>query len=249
MHRDRSSRRRRSASRRKTVQPEPPCAAPTPAPEPSQASAARREQTTKRRGELAELVFALKAASLGFGVSRPWGDSERYDFILDADNLHPPSASSLSPSLIPTAARQRTNRTGARTGCPAEPKAPKGRKNPEDAGAPLCGRSLQDENASVACVRTYPLSRLWRVQVKGSSSLVQGLYFVNCGRHCNGRVVPYTPAEIDFFAGYVIPEDTWYILPVQLVASRSSVLFRRKRDRKPGLYDAYREAWHLLRQS
>lgn len=40
-------------------------------------SAQQRELTTKRRGELGELAFTLKAASLGFGVSRPFGDSER----------------------------------------------------------------------------------------------------------------------------------------------------------------------------
>ena len=38
----------------------------------------------KRRGELAELAFMQKAISLGFGVAKPWGDSDRYDFILDA---------------------------------------------------------------------------------------------------------------------------------------------------------------------
>jgi hypothetical protein len=38
----------------------------------------------KRRGELAELGFMLKAASLGFGVAKPYGDSCRYDFILDS---------------------------------------------------------------------------------------------------------------------------------------------------------------------
>src|SRR2546425_646714 len=38
----------------------------------------------KRRGERAELAFMLKASSLGFGIAKPWGDSERYDFILDS---------------------------------------------------------------------------------------------------------------------------------------------------------------------
>ena len=50
-------------------------------------SARQRELNTKRRGELAELTFVLKAASLGFGVARPYGDSERYDVILDARDL------------------------------------------------------------------------------------------------------------------------------------------------------------------
>jgi len=30
----------------------------------------------KRGGELSELAFFYKAASLGFGVAKPWGDSE-----------------------------------------------------------------------------------------------------------------------------------------------------------------------------
>lgn len=43
----------------------------------------QRELSTKRRGEAAELAFALAAARRGFGISRPYGDSERYDVILD----------------------------------------------------------------------------------------------------------------------------------------------------------------------
>lgn len=38
----------------------------------------------KRRGETIELAFMLKAASLGFGVAKPWGESDRYDVILDS---------------------------------------------------------------------------------------------------------------------------------------------------------------------
>jgi len=44
----------------------------------------RTKPNKKRTGELAEAAFLLKAASLGFGVTKPWGDSERYDFILDS---------------------------------------------------------------------------------------------------------------------------------------------------------------------
>jgi PD-(D/E)XK endonuclease len=44
----------------------------------------RKHPNTKRTGELAEAAFVVKAAGLGFAVSKPWGDSERYDFILDA---------------------------------------------------------------------------------------------------------------------------------------------------------------------
>ena len=38
------------------------------------------------RGELAELAFMRKAASLGFAVAKPWGDSDRYDVIVRFEN-------------------------------------------------------------------------------------------------------------------------------------------------------------------
>lgn len=40
--------------------------------------------TRKYRGEVAESVFLAKAIQMGFAVLKPWGDSERYDFVLDA---------------------------------------------------------------------------------------------------------------------------------------------------------------------
>ena len=38
----------------------------------------------KQFGEAAEAAFLARASSLGFGVAKPWGDSEHYDFILDS---------------------------------------------------------------------------------------------------------------------------------------------------------------------
>jgi hypothetical protein len=38
----------------------------------------------KRKGELAELAFLYKAVSMGFGVAKPWGDSEHFDFIVSS---------------------------------------------------------------------------------------------------------------------------------------------------------------------
>jgi PD-(D/E)XK endonuclease len=40
--------------------------------------------TRKQQGELAEMGFMFKAAGLGFGVAKPWGDSQPYDYILDS---------------------------------------------------------------------------------------------------------------------------------------------------------------------
>jgi PD-(D/E)XK endonuclease len=44
----------------------------------------RQALPPKRRGGIAELAFMQKAVTLGFGVAKPWGDSDRYDYILDA---------------------------------------------------------------------------------------------------------------------------------------------------------------------
>jgi hypothetical protein len=44
----------------------------------------KRTLNTKRTGELAEAAFLHKAVGLGFRVTKPWGDSERYDFVLDS---------------------------------------------------------------------------------------------------------------------------------------------------------------------
>jgi hypothetical protein len=38
----------------------------------------------RRQGEFAELTFMQKAFSLGFSVSKPYGESARYDFIVDS---------------------------------------------------------------------------------------------------------------------------------------------------------------------
>jgi PD-(D/E)XK endonuclease len=47
-------------------------------------SLVRGPLNSKAKGELGELAFVHKAATLGFGVAKPHGDNERYDFILDS---------------------------------------------------------------------------------------------------------------------------------------------------------------------
>ena len=36
----------------------------------------------KRAGEISQAAFLLKAEMMGFHVALPWGDSERYDFVV-----------------------------------------------------------------------------------------------------------------------------------------------------------------------
>src|SRR5947208_14055618 len=44
----------------------------------------RLRRNPKRAGEISEAAFVLRAHSLGFLLAKPWGDSEKYDFVLDA---------------------------------------------------------------------------------------------------------------------------------------------------------------------
>jgi hypothetical protein len=121
-------------------------------------------------------MFMVKAGAKRLVVAKPYGDSQRYDFLLDSGQI------------------------------------------------------------------------IYRVQVKGSTTLLNDQYRINAHRRVNGRAVPYTLSEIDFIVAYIIPEDSWFILPLSHILGRTSLLFRPKRSRLPGLYDHYREAWPLLRR-
>jgi hypothetical protein len=43
------------------------------------------------------------------------------------------------------------------------------------------------------------------------------------------------------------PGEHRFILPIQAILARTSLLFCFKDDPKGGLYVAYREAWHVMR--
>jgi len=270
------SRRRPSASRPKTVRAKSVPAKPSPT-HPNQAplfQAGQRELVTKRRGELAELAFTLKAASLGFGVSKPFGDSERYDAIVDARQLTPTGKNRRQPAC-PTATRaaHKKRRVHVDTTAPHVPRteasgrsaevsrevsrdvsnkrpASSNKKSRRPAAGPTIPcpalRVLQTAAPNRSCP-LHPAPPLWRIQIKCSTQLNNGLYRLNAHRRTGGRAVPYLPGEIDFLAAYIIPEDTWYIVPLAAFLGSTSLLFRRRADPKPGLYDQYNEAWRLLR--
>jgi len=122
----------------------------------------------KRRGEMVEAEFLAKVARLEFRVAKPWGETDRYDFVVDAG------------------------------------------------------------------------SGFWRVQVKHTTCRQGEKYLLALAR----RGEPYNAEEIDFLVAYVMPEDLWYVLPVEMVATRRAVeLCPRLRRSK---FDRYREAWCLL---
>lgn len=128
--------------------------------------------TRKRLGEAAEAAFLARATSLGFSVLIPWGDSNRYDSVVDLNH------------------------------------------------------------------------GLLRVQVKSATRYAETRYRVKT-TGANGQV--YTPAEIDFFVAHVVPENLWYIIPIEAIGQRKGIRFY-PRTRRPSkaIFERYREAWCLL---
>ncbi|MFY9791274.1 MAG: group I intron-associated PD-(D/E)XK endonuclease [Candidatus Sulfotelmatobacter sp.] len=128
--------------------------------------------TRKRRGEAAEAAFLARATHLGFTVLIPWGDSNRYDSVVELDR------------------------------------------------------------------------GFLRVQVKSATGYAEHRYRVKT-TGASGQV--YTSKEIDFFVAYVVPENLWYIIPIQAVGSRKAIRFYPT-TRRPSraLFEKYRESWCLL---
>jgi hypothetical protein len=50
--------------------------------DPSESWWLRLRGNPKRAGEISQAAFLLKAEMMGFHLALPWGDSERYDFVL-----------------------------------------------------------------------------------------------------------------------------------------------------------------------
>jgi hypothetical protein len=123
-----------------------------------------------------------KAASLGFGVAKPYGESERFDFIVSSTD------------------------------------------------------------------------GLWRVQVKSTYKTRGRGYRINAFGNRNHGVSLYTKEQIDLLVVYLVPEDMWYVIPVEALGERQSIFFYPKGTFYPngnqrGLrrYEKYREAWWLMK--
>ena len=133
---------------------------------------AAAEPTRKRRGEAAEAAFLARATALGFSVLIPWGDSNRYDSVVELNH------------------------------------------------------------------------GLLRVQVKSATLYAETRYRVKT-TGANGKV--YTSKEIDFFVAYIVPENIWYIIPIQAIGQRKGIRFYpHTRRQSRAIFEKYREAWCLL---
>jgi len=126
------------------------------------------DDNTKRMGEAIEAAFLAKVCKLRIPVCKPWGDSERYDFVVD------------------------------------------------------WGKGF------------------WRVQIKGGACLERGRYKV--GPRGSGK--PFSKDDMDFVVVHIVPEDAWYIVPIEVADGLSTLWFNPRSTR--ARFEKYREAWCLL---
>jgi hypothetical protein len=84
------------------------------------------------------------------------------------------------------------------------------------------------------------LRKFWRVQVKCAYCCIRGQYVVKAG----GDSHLYTKDDIDFIAAHIVPENIWYIVPVEAFQGKTMLHFNPRT--RGGMYEKYREAWCLL---
>jgi len=147
-------------------------------------------------GEQAECAFVAVAMRRGLIVSKPYGDSAPYDFIVQRRQT----------SDLRRQHKTRADRRGRR-----------GKQRPQ--------------------------ARLWRVQVKSTSTFNRWYNYQISSSHCGG---PYRPDEIDFLAAWVPPLDVWYIIPIQEIKAASTASLFPHVPHSRGKYERYREAWEQL---
>ena len=105
---------------------------------------------------------------------------------------------------------------------------------------PACKPFGDSENFDVVVGRT---GRFVAVQVKCTifrSKNGEGYLCSVCSSHNI-----YKPGAFDFLAGYVVPENAWYILPAKEIEGMRSVSLMTPTSK----YEGYREAWHLLHEA
>ena len=98
------------------------------------------------------------------------------------------------------------------------------------------------DSGSFDCVVGRP-GKFVAVQVKCTMAKLQsGKGYVCSVKRNNKR---YRAGSFDFLAAYVIPEDAWYIVPAKVIGRQISICLCSPQAK----YEAYREAWHLLREA
>ncbi len=109
---------------------------------------------------------------------------------------------------------------------------------------------IQVKSVSTRRLRTYYLkiNSKRRLKLRAAQDPAAGCwikqYMIGLGH--GHRVRAYRPSEIDFVAALVIPENTWYIIPVRAIGRRTAIGVFPQIPNSRGMFERYKEAWHLL---
>lgn len=94
--------------------------------------------------------------------------------------------------------------------------------------------------------------RLLRVQVKscfsGERDGTNGFNITVARSRGHGKI-QYEVGDLDFIAAYVAECDAWYLVPMESIGQNKSIRLypaEKKYRKGSGLYEQYRESWHLL---
>jgi len=85
-------------------------------------------------------------------------------------------------------------------------------------------------------------SKCWRVQVKSAYVKYRGGYATSLFGGTRRR--GYTDEDIDFLVGYAVPDDVWYVVPIEVFKQVRQIRFYP--GSKKSRYEKYREAWCLM---
>ena len=83
---------------------------------------------------------------------------------------------------------------------------------------------------------------LYKIQVKTTKSTHRSGYKAAVGRGKHHKE-KYSIVDVDFFAIYIIPEKTFYLIPSHEINVTTLNLYPSNSDHH---LDKYKEAWHLL---
>ncbi|HXE92023.1 MAG TPA: group I intron-associated PD-(D/E)XK endonuclease [Terriglobales bacterium] len=88
--------------------------------------------------------------------------------------------------------------------------------------------------------------RLFRVQVR-STRMHYGTHrgFQVSASHGRNKQENYTEADIELLAVWIVPRNTWYLIPARILDC-GSLVFWPHVEKSRGRWEKYKEAWHLL---
>lgn len=87
-----------------------------------------------------------------------------------------------------------------------------------------------------------------RIQVKSTSCIKtdskQG-YSILCASGCKSKIA-YDKMQIDLIAAYVIPENTWYLIPVEELGGSKRINLYPAVKNNNGKYEKFKNRWDLI---